>query len=273
MSGMSFSPLWCPRRWRRPAWPAVLAALVTLVGAAPSAVAKNHLDAPEGASLVGGRGAELLLDGWAQFGDLWLLLDMIMVMALALALAAIIAYHPSTRRSVSSLEHHEQPKTFLLYAVVAAIVALIVTVQPAMAFVIFGIGGLLRFRTMVGEAKDTGRVILVTVVGLCCGLKIFIVAVPATLIGWLLIFFLERDNAGIIRISGVAENAMAEATRAYRAAIVAAGCTVLGEQTKFIRREFMFVVTTPIGLDRGELATRFDALPAELRGVVDFERI
>ena len=30
--------------------------------------------------------------------------------------------------------------------------------------VVFGIGGLMRFRTNVGEAKDTGRVILVTVV-------------------------------------------------------------------------------------------------------------
>jgi hypothetical protein len=125
----------------------------------------------------------------------------------------------------------------------------------------------------VGESKDTGRVILVTVVGLCCGLKIFIVAVPATVIGWLLIFALEQQTAGIIRVSGVGEAAMHEATRAYRAMISAAGCTIIGEQTKFIKREFTFVVKAPPTLDRQRLQAEFDSLPPTVRGVVDWERL
>ncbi len=102
-------------------------------------------------------GPDVLLEGWSTFAQGWLLFDMVLVLALALVLGAIIAYHPATRRRLTTLEHFEQPKTLLMYAVVAAVVALIVGVQPAMAFVIFGIGGLLRFRTMVGEAKDNGR--------------------------------------------------------------------------------------------------------------------
>ncbi|MDQ2646353.1 MAG: hypothetical protein M3020_21245 [Myxococcota bacterium] len=218
-------------------------------------------------------GPEVLLEGWTSFTEGWLLLDMVVVLTLALVLGAVIAYHPATRRRLSTLEHFEQPKTLLMYAVVAAVVALIVEVQPAMAFVIFGIGGLLRFRTMVGEAKDTGRVILVTVVGLCCGLKIFIVAVPATVIGWLLIFALEQQIAGIIRVSGVGEQQMHDATRAYRAMIAAAGCTIIGEQTKFIKREFAFVVKAPPSLDREGLQAQFDSLSPEVRGVVDWERL
>jgi hypothetical protein len=218
-------------------------------------------------------GIDVLLEGWSSFAHGWQLLDMAIVLLLALALGAVIAYHPATRRRVSSLEHFEQPKTFLMYAMVAAVVALIVKVQPAMAFVIFGIGGLLRFRTMVGEAKDTGRVILVTVVGLCCGLKIFIVAVPATVIGWLVIYFLEEQIAGIIRVSGVGEHTMHEATRSYRTIISKAGLTIIGEQTKFIKREFLFVVKAPPSLDREALEQQFDGLPQEVRGVVDFERL
>ncbi|HYO97649.1 MAG TPA: hypothetical protein VER33_24230 [Polyangiaceae bacterium] len=219
------------------------------------------------------RGAATLLDGWSSFANGWLLLDMVIVLTLALILGAVIAYHPSTRRRLSTLEHFEQPKTLLMYAVVAAVVALIVEVQPTMAFVIFGIGGLLRFRTMVGESKDTGRVILVTVLGLCCGLKIYIVAVPATVIGWLLIFFLEQQIAGIIRVSGVSEEKMHAATRAYRALIADAGCKIIGEQTKFIKREFAIVVQAPPTLNRERLKAEFDGLPAELRGVVDWERL
>ena len=218
-------------------------------------------------------GPEVLLEGWTSFAQGWLLLDMVVVLTLALVLGALIAYHPATRRRLSTLEHFEQPKTLLMYAVVAAVVALIVEVQPAMAFVIFGIGGLLRFRTMVGEAKDTGRVILVTVVGLCCGLKIFIVAVPATIIGWLLIFALEQQIAGIIRVSGVGEQQMHDATRAYRSMISAAGCKIIGEQTKFIKREFAFVVKAPPSLDREGLQAQFDSLSPEVRGVVDWERL
>jgi hypothetical protein len=218
-------------------------------------------------------GLALLLDGWADFTNGWLLLDMVVVLLLALTLGAVIAYHPSTRRRLSSLEQFEQPKTLLLYAVVAAVVALIVQVQPTMAFVIFGIGGLLRFRTMVGDAKDTGRVILVTVVGLCCGLKIFIVAIPATVIGWILIFVLEQQIAGIIRISGVGELAMHESTKVHRALIEQAGCKIIGEQTKFIKREFTFVVKAPPALNREALQAKFDTLAPEVRGVVDWERL
>ena len=228
---------------------------------------------PPAAAAKTPRGIELLLEGWSDFANGWQILDMCVVLLLALLLGAVIAYHPSTRRRVSSLEHFEQPKTLLMYAVVAAVVALIVEVQPAMALVVFGIGGLLRFRTMVGEAKDTGRVILVTVVGLCCGLKIYIVAVPATVIGWLLIFALEQQIAGIIRVSGVGEQTMQEATRAYHTLIEGAGCKVIGVQTKFVKRETTFVVQAPPSLDRDKLQSQFDGMAPELRGVVDWERI
>jgi hypothetical protein len=216
-------------------------------------------------------GLDGLLDAWSALTDVWLLIDMVVVLGLALLLGAVIAYHPAARRSLYTLERFEQPKTLLIYVVVAAVVAQIVQVHPNMAFVIFGIGGLLRFRTLLADAKDTGRVILVTVVGLCCGLKIFVVAVPATVVGWLLIFFLEQQSAGTIRVSGVTENMLHEATRAYRSLIVQAGCKVMGEHTRFVKREFVFVVKAPARLNRDQLQEQFDQIAPELRGVVDWE--
>ena len=218
-------------------------------------------------------GFDALQEGWSSFRDHWLLVDIFVVLLLALALGALIAYHPSTRRRISNLEQFERPKTLLMYAVVAAVVALIVQVQPAMAFVIFGIGGLLRFRTDVGDAKDTGRVILVTVVGLCCGLKVYVVALPATLIGWILIYLQEQDVSGIIRVSGVTEQLMPEATRAHRALITQAGYEIIGEQTKFVKREFSFMVKASPSLDRARLQADFEKLAPDVRGVVDWERI
>ena len=218
-------------------------------------------------------GPEALLAGWADLLNGWLVLDMVLVLFMALVLGAVIAYHPSTRRRVSSLDQFEQPKTFLMYAMVAAVVALIVKVEPAMALVVFGIGGLLRFRTMVGEAKDTGRVILVTVVGLCCGLKIFIVALPATVIGWIVIFMLEQQLAGFIRVSGVVDENLRPSTAAYRKLIEASKCHIIGEQTKFIKREFLFIVKTDKSFDRSTLQAEFEKLPEDLRGKVDWARL
>jgi hypothetical protein len=219
------------------------------------------------------QGIDILIEGWDTFANGWLLLDMVIVLVLALLLGAVIGYHPSTRRRVSTLEHFEQPKTFLMYSMVAAVVALLVKVQPAMAFVIFGIGGLLRFRTMVGEAKDTGRVILVTVVGLCCGLKIFIVAIPATVIGWIIIYVLEQQLAGIIRVTGVSDDHMQDAAKAFRAKITGAGCTIIGEQTKYVKREFLFVIKAPHTLDREALDAAFDDFPKEHQGAVAWEHM
>ena len=220
-----------------------------------------------------GHGARFLLDGWSDLADGWLLLDMVIVLGIALLLGALIAYHPSTRKRVTSLERWEQPKTLLMYSMVAAVVALIVQIQPAMALVVFGIGGLLRFRTVMGEAHDTGRVILVTVVGLCCGLKIFVVAIPATIIGMSVVYLMERQRVGIIRVSGVEETAIHESTAAYREMIAAAGCELIGEQTKFIKREFLFVVKAPDDLDTDKLKSKLDMLPEQVRGVVAFDRL
>ena len=66
---------------------------------------------------------------------------------------------------------------------------------------------------------------------------------------------------------------MHEASRAHRALIAAAGCKIIGEQTKFIKREFAFVVKAPPSLDRASSRRNSMTLPPEMRGVVDWERL
>lgn len=247
--------------------------LTFLILCVPALALAQGMFSGGGGSSSNATGPDLLLEGWSSFSDAWVVLDMCVVLAMALILGAFIAYHPSTRRRVSSLDHFEQPKTFLMYALVSAVVALIVNKNEAMALVVFGIGGLMRFRTMVGEAKDTGRVILVTVIGLCCGLKLYVVALPAAVIGWLVIYFLETQIAGIIRVSGVAHEKLHEAVRSYRAVIDKADCSIIGEQSKFLKHEFLFVVSAAPSFDRESLQTSLEALPDDVRGKVDWERL
>ncbi|HVI03187.1 MAG TPA: hypothetical protein VM869_31035 [Enhygromyxa sp.] len=209
--------------------------------------------------------------GWQALGDVAWIGQMSIVLGVAVLLAAAIAYHPTARAKAATLEQLEQPKTFIMYAMVGALVAIIVKVQPSMALVVFGIGGLMRFRTEVGEAKDTGRVILVTVIGLCCGLELYVVALLATVLAWLLIFALERRTVGRMVVRGLDEQHMRAAAEAHAAALRELGCVVVGEQRRVDKGYVALVYRAPAGVDRGALERRLAALPEQLRGTVNWE--
>ncbi len=211
------------------------------------------------------------LVGWEAFTDLAFMAEMSTLMISAMALAAVIAYHPAARQKAWKLEQFEHPKTFIMYALVASVIALIVRVQPSMALVVFGIGGLLRFRTNVGEAKDTGRVILVTVTGLCCGLQLYAIAVLATLFGWILIHVLEVRAVGRIVIQGLEAKQLGASASSYARILKAAGCTILGEEKNGYKGTVAIVYRTGASFDRAAVESELAALPAEERGAVDWQ--
>jgi hypothetical protein len=217
-------------------------------------------------------GAIDLAQGWDAFLDGWRLLDMAIVFLLAAVLGALIAYHPRTRAKASTLTELEQPKTFIMYALVGAVTAKIVEANSAMAFVVFGIGGLMRFRTDVGPAKDTGRVILTAVVGVCCGLKLIVVAVGATAFGWVLLWMLERETFTRLVVKGVPHELIGPASEAYRRALLQAGLRVLGERKKIVEGQVSFVLATPDNFDRERLEQQFAvAVPEPMRGALDWD--
>jgi hypothetical protein len=213
-----------------------------------------------------------LVRPWRGFTDLWLMADMAVVLAVAVLLGAVIAYHPASRSKASSLEELEQPKTFMMYAMVGAVIGVVVSIYPVMGPVIFGIGGLLRFRTNVGPAKDTGRVILAVIVGVAAGLKLMVVAVLATACGWLLIWGLERQPFGRLQVRGLVPANIPRAAEAYRKILASAGCRVVGERKRYTKNLVSFVFVAPPGLDREALEQRiYETVAEDIRGVVDWE--
>jgi hypothetical protein len=221
------------------------------------------------------------LRGWEAFQYWRGQLDVLIVLSLSAFLAALIAYHPRSYGKATSLAELESPKTFLLYAVVGALVAIVVdsSRNPAMGLVVFGLGGLLRFRTDVGAAKDTGRVILVTIVGMACGLHYFAPAVVATVFGWILILLLEARPAFKITVKGLVildgerqENRVEPSLKAYRSVLEKLGCRVIRERRNFIKGQFTFVFRAPRGLgpEDFEEHTRKE-VAEELRGGVDWD--
>jgi NhaP-type Na+/H+ or K+/H+ antiporter len=115
-----------------------------------------------------------LEEGLRAFTDAAQIAQLALGIAVALALAALLAFHPKRRGRVRDEADLSYPNTILLFAVVGAIVAQIVKVSPAMALVVFGIGGLIRFRTRIGAPDDTGHAILATLVGIAAGMGMFL---------------------------------------------------------------------------------------------------
>ena len=209
--------------------------------------------------------------GWEAFSDLEFIGEMLVVLLIAIMLAAVIAYHPTTRGKASTLEQIEQPKTFIMYSMVGALIAIIVKVQPSMALVVFGIGGLMRFRTNVGEAKDTGRVILVTVIGLSCGLELYVVALLATVLAWVLIFVLESRSVGRVVIQGLEKEVVQPAAQAYVGVLRRLGCTILGEEKRVKKGSVAITYRTPRGIGRKHIEEGFVGIAEDVRGTVNWE--
>ena len=135
-----------------------------------------------------------------QFGHPDFLLRLLLSLLLAVGCAWVVAWHPRRSTLTDPLADLEERKALVILGMVGAVVAELSGTSPALAFVIFGIGALLRFRTVLDNPKLTGKAITVVVVGLACGMGSWAMAVFVTVFAWLLIFWIESHVSCRIRI-------------------------------------------------------------------------
>jgi hypothetical protein len=135
-----------------------------------------------------------------QFAHPSFILRLFLSLTLAVACAFAIAWHPRRASLRDPLRDFEERKALVLLGVVGAVVAELSGTSQTLAFVIFGIGALLRFRTLLDNPKLTGKAIMVVVVGLACGMGSWAMAVFVTAFSWLLMFWLDSHSSCEVRI-------------------------------------------------------------------------
>src|SRR5467141_1236487 len=135
-----------------------------------------------------------------QFGHPDFILRLLLSLVLAVGCAVAIAWHPRRASLRDPLRDFEERKALILLGVVGAVVAELSGTSQTLAFVIFGIGALLRFRTLLGNPKLTGKAITVVVVGLACGMGSWAMAVFVTAFTWVLVFWLDSHASCRVRI-------------------------------------------------------------------------
>jgi hypothetical protein len=208
---------------------------------------------PHGDSLLS------IQNSFQQFAHPAFMLRLFLSLLLAVGCAAMIAWDPRASKRLKPFCDLEERKTLIILCVVGAIVAELSGTSPTLAFVIFGIGALLRFRTVLDNPKVTGKAILVVVIGLACGMGSWTMAVFVTLFSWVLIFWLDSHLTGnvTIRLSGTRDlkslqNTVESLLTSHRCR---PQCCTLSKGKK--RMEFVFHM--PARLDREKLEAELSA--------------
>lgn len=239
--------------------------ILTLMAFSAASATAQVFGMDEGQGLVG--------EGWSGFTDIPFLLKTLLTLIVATVLGAAIAYHPRTRLVIDTVDEAEAPKTFITYAVVGAVIGLLVVEYGlVVGFVVFGIGGLIRFRTTLPTATKTGRVIFVTLIGLSAGLDLPHVAVLATAFLFGLIYVLEKQITYSIQIQGLDGTDVLESWKAYRSVLEGMGCSILSEKRNLAKGKVTLVFQTSPNTSREEIDQVFGSeIPTALEGTVDWE--
>jgi hypothetical protein len=184
--------------------------------------------------------------GWQGFTDLAFIGDALLTLGLAAILGAVIAFHPAIRESMAISEGIDSPKIYIIYPVIGAIVGImVVNYGLVVGFVLFGIGGLIRFRTVLRSASMTGRIILATLIGLACGLNLPHVAVLSTAFCFVVVFILDSSVVYRVIIEQLPAEHITEAITAYRTVLEQRGCHILREKQNCGKSRVTFVLKCP----------------------------
>lgn len=185
---------------------------------------------------------------FGQFLDWATWVEVLVATGLAVGLATLLAYHPRGGNRRARVEALEERRTLVILGLVGAVVSSLVLIEPAMALVVFGIGGLIRFRTLLASPQLTGRAILVVVVGLAAGLGQFAMAIAVAGIGWTVIWWLHahRFVRVRVRIGAIADRERSETL--IGAALGRMHCHVKSVETNRAGRAFTFTVKVPVSV-------------------------
>ncbi len=216
---------------------------------------------------------ELPSIGWVGFLDSHAMLQSFLALVLAIFLGAVIAFHPTTRRTVDTREEAELPKVLIMYALIGAVVGeIVLEYGMVVGFVIFGLGGLMRFRTDAASTRDTSRLILVTLIGLIAGLNLPHFAVIATAFAWILIFVFDGAPVCELEVHEIPKGQVKGAAEAYRAVLTELGCKIISEDKSFTKSRINYVIRIPRDRTQTALhAALCERVPGEVRGEIDWE--
>jgi len=232
-----------------------------------------YLAALQGSPFEGQDMISLASVGWRGFLDAPYMEQSFLALMLAVGLGMIIAFHPTTKRTIDTAEEAEMPKVYIMYALIGAVIGVVVLKYGmVIGFVVFGLGGLLRFRSIAGTTRDTGRLIIVTLVGLISGLNLPQFATLATAFAWVLIYIFDGHPVCSLEVSEIPKGRIKDAAEAYRRVLASLNCKLIAERRSFGKSRIEYVFRAPRNSTQEGLHNALcEQVPADVRGEIDWE--
>ncbi|MGB8343207.1 MAG: MgtC/SapB family protein [Chthoniobacterales bacterium] len=237
-----------------------IVAVMTLASVlAPAAFGSNPAEEMAKLGATGGE-TESRANSWLsiqhsleQFGHPEFILRLFLSLSLAVGCAWAIAWHPRRSSLMDPLSDLEERKALILLGVVGAVVAELSKSSQTLAFVIFGIGALLRFRTVLDNPKLTGKAIMVVVVGLACGMGSWVMAIFVTAFSWLLVYWLDSHSSCRIRIRLADEVDPQPVFGMVQSLLISHRCRLQSSALYEDKGQMVFLLYLPAGVDPKKL--------------------
>ena len=118
-----------------------------------------------------------------------------LVLTFVLALAVAFVYK-KTHRGLSYSQGFLF--TLIIISIITTIAMMVIGNSLAVAFGLLGAFSIIRFRTPVKDAKDTGYIFFSLVEGMAVGTNNHLIAIVSTVVVLLVIWFLHKSNFGAI---------------------------------------------------------------------------
>ena len=229
--------------------------LVLVIGLSSAAFGANPAEemAKVGTTDPKGDSWQAIQHSIEQFAHPEFMLRLFLSLSLAVACAWAIAWHPRRSSLTNPLADLEERKTLILLGMVGAIVAELSGSSQTLAFVIFGIGALLRFRTVLDNPKLVGKAITVVVVGLACGMGSWAMAVFVTIFSWLLVYWLDSHASCRIRIRLEDDVDPQPIFGMVQSLLVSHHCRLQSSALYEDKGQMVFILYIPAGIDPRKL--------------------
>ncbi|WP_135506442.1 hypothetical protein [Roseovarius aestuariivivens] len=245
----------------------LLLGLLVVLGCLPGAL---FAQAPEGAivlpSDVSVRGT-----GWGQIHDFVELGDFFLSVVETLVFVAAFAFHPKANALREGARGWVVQASLFLFGLIGMLIGFLVLHHGYLiGFVVFGIGGLFRFRMETSSLLDGALLIMVTLIGLAVGLDLPVMALVATLAGFVTLWFVTSAKTSALELKFADDATLRAALEVLRGAVERKGFRVVSVRKTEFKPVVEMVVSHQTAEALNDIPQILDELDRAGHGVKDW---
>lgn len=173
--------------------------------------------------------------GWGQLRDLAEMGNFFLAVLETMVFVSAFAFHPKASAIRQGQRDWMVQASLFLFGFIGMLIGFLVIHHGYLiGFVVFGIGGLFRFRMESSSLLDGALLILVTLIGLSVGLDLPVMALVATLAGWTTLWFVAARKTTVLELKFNDDDNLRSALSSIRQAMAAKGFHVVSvKKTEF----------------------------------------